>query len=262
MTAVDVGVRADMPMLWVNADRALYRGLLGNPMDRNFGGYSIYLSPRGWHRISVAGGAWNEGTVSVVPPFVTHRICSGERTICGALLETETLDSAVLPGWLRGQHGVIDGVSLTTCFDRMFADSVKQAISTRQFDQGIFGLPLESARLEHRIQAVVERIKANPNGALSAGECAADACLSESRFLHLFSQQLGVPFRRFKAWKRARTLLYHVNRKARLTDVALDAGYPDSTHFSHSIRATYGLTPKSIFAGSRRLAVHVHAGSS
>ena len=38
--------------------------------------------------------------------------------------------------------------------------------------------------------------------------------------------------------------------------VALDVGYPDSTHFSHSIRQVYGLTPKSIFAGCRKLALY------
>jgi AraC-like DNA-binding protein len=40
-----------------------------------------------------------------------------------------------------------------------------------------------------------------------------------------------------------------------LLDVALNAGYADSTHFSHSIRQFYGYTPRDIFAGSRRLAI-------
>jgi hypothetical protein len=32
--------------------------------------------------------------------------------------------------------------------------------------------------------------------------------------------------------------------------------YPDSAHFSHSIRQVYGLKPKDISAGSRRLEIH------
>lgn len=50
-----------------------------------------------------------------------------------------------------------------------------------------------------------------------------------------------------------------MNRKANLAQLALDAGYPDSTHFSRSIRLAYGLKPRDIFAGSRRLAVYAHA---
>ena len=46
-----------------------------------------------------------------------------------------------------------------------------------------------------------------------------------------------------------------VDQSTTLTDVALGAGYPDSTHFSHSIRQVYGLKPKDIFAGSRKLRV-------
>jgi AraC-like DNA-binding protein len=46
-----------------------------------------------------------------------------------------------------------------------------------------------------------------------------------------------------------------VNSDSRLVYVALDIGYPDSTHFSHSIRQTYGLKPKDIFAGSRKLRI-------
>jgi len=80
--------------------------------------------------------------------------------------------------------------------------------------------------------------------------------LSFSRFLHLFKQETGLTFRAFRAWKRARSLLRHVHQSTTLTDIALDTGYPDSTHFSHSIRQVYGLRPSDILAGSRRLAVH------
>jgi len=50
-------------------------------------------------------------------------------------------------------------------------------------------------------------------------------------------------------------VLYFVTQNANLATIALDAGYPDSTHFSHSIRNVFGPTPKSIFAGCRKLAL-------
>jgi len=49
----------------------------------------------------------------------------------------------------------------------------------------------------------------------------------------------------------------HANREDSLTDVALDLGYPDSSHFSHSIRASFGLQPRSIREGSRGMKVCV-----
>ena len=56
------------------------------------------------------------------------------------------------------------------------------------------------------------------------------------------------------------TVNAEVPADASLTDIALTAGYPDSTHFSHSIRQFYGLKPSDILAGSRRIALHDAAG--
>lgn len=53
-----------------------------------------------------------------------------------------------------------------------------------------------------------------------------------------------------------------MTQSSNLTDIALDAGYPDSTHFSHSIRQVYGLTPKSIFAGCRKLALYASGAAA
>ena len=47
-----------------------------------------------------------------------------------------------------------------------------------------------------------------------------------------------------------------MTQNANLANIALDVGYPDSTHFSHSVRQVFGLTPKSIFAGCRKLALY------
>ena len=91
---------------------------------------------------------------------------------------------------------------------------------------------------------------------VTAASCAAQAGLSASRFLHLFKEQTGISFRSFRAWKRARHLLHFANQDLNLAHLAQDIGYPDSTHFSHSIRPFYGLKPRAIFSGSRDLAIY------
>src|SRR5207245_10808436 len=91
---------------------------------------------------------------------------------------------------------------------------------------------------------------------VTAASCATQAGLSSSRFLHLFKEQTGVSFRAFRAWKRARHLLHFANQNINLAHLAQDIGYPDSTHFSHSIRRFYGLKPRAIFLGSRDLAIY------
>ena len=104
-----------------------------------------------------------------------------------------------------------------------------------------------------RAIAQIERFSGEP---VTAASCAAEAGLSASRFLHLFKQETGISFRSFRAWKRARHLLHFANQDLNLAHLAQDIGYPDSTHFSHSIRRFYGLKPRAIFSGSRDLAIY------
>ena len=125
----------------------------------------------------------------------------------------------------------------------------------QDFDLLFWGQALLSRQLDARIAQVLARIQDNPCTQATAQACANAVHLSFSRFLHLFKQEVGAPFRSFRTWKRARSLLHHVNREQHLVHVALDIGYPDSTHFSHSIRQTFGLKPRDIFAGSRKLRI-------
>jgi AraC-like DNA-binding protein len=127
--------------------------------------------------------------------------------------------------------------------------------TSADFDNTFLGRHLTQRDLDPRIAEVVSRFQARPTSNISGEECANAVGLSLSRFLHLFKDETNMSFRTFRAWKRGRNILHHVNVERNLTHFALDAGYPDSTHFSHSLRRIYGLRPSEIFSGSRRLQI-------
>ena len=200
--------------------------------------------------------------MAVVPAYVPHQVMSQARLINVVKLEAETVDLAALPAPLCGS-GVVDAPwfveRVRSCQRELCATGRDVDLMALDFDQLFFGEPIAPRRIDRRIQAVMDTIKSHPSAPASAEECAESAHLSFSRFLHLFKQEAGVPFRSFRTWKRARSLLHYVNRDSNLAHVALDTGYPDSTHFSHSIRQVYGLKPKDIFAGSRGMTLHANA---
>ena len=105
------------------------------------------------------------------------------------------------------------------------------------------------------------QIRQNPCEQFFASECARLTGLSFSRFVHLFKEEIGMTFRSFCAWKRARSVLPSMTADCNLTELALQAGYPDSTHFSHSIRRIFGYRPRDILAGSRQLALRSTANA-
>jgi AraC-like DNA-binding protein len=129
-------------------------------------------------------------------------------------------------------------------------------ISSAEFDFMCFGEALPPRALDPRVARSMVQIGRFSGEPVTAASCAAEAGLSPSRFLHLFKEETGISFRSFRAWKRARHLLHFANQDINLAHLAQDIGYPDSTHFSHSIRRFYGLMPRAIFSGSRDLAIY------
>ena len=253
-----VAFRSSHRLMWITPDRVFYAGLLGAPAMHTKGALLIYVAVEAPLRIRIDGGDWQTTEVAVVPPYVPYQIASDGRHVLDILVEPETVDMDRLPDFLRAR-GAVDAPEFAARVRRSHAQMVLAGraldLQPGDFDRMFFGQTLATRTLDSRIASVLEKIKRNPTEQATAEACAANVKLSFSRFLHLFKQEVGAPFRTFRTWKRARSLLHHVNSDSNLVYVALDIGYPDSTHFSHSIRQLYGLKPKDIFAGSRKLRI-------
>lgn len=245
--------------MWLTPDRLLYVGILGAPAVRSMGCVTVYMAAQGLTRLRIAGGPWQCGGMAVVQPYVPHQVIAESRLVHVLKIEAETASPGALPRALAA-NGIVDDARFEARVRGAVADIRAQGagfdLAAGDFDRGFFGAPLAGRRVDARIQRVIDAIKRDPSVMAAAEDCAQQVQLSFSRFLHLFREDAGAPFRSFRTWKRARSLLHYVNRDANLAHVALDTGYPDSTHFSHSIRQIYGMKPKDIFAGSRRLAIY------
>jgi AraC-like DNA-binding protein len=101
--------------------------------------------------------------------------------------------------------------------------------------------------LNPRIQKAVELIRKEPDRNYSQRELAAALGLSTSRVLHLFTEQVGVPYRRFRMWKRLMLSFELLNSQDNMTVAALDSGFADATHYSHAFRDTFGVNPAPVF---------------
>lgn len=244
-------------MMWITPDRLLYAGLLGNPSEHVRGAMVVYVALESMIHVNVMGHGWRTTETAVIQPYVPHQVACDARHIAALYIEPETVDMARLPALFATANGAVDAQGFAAHVRGCHAQIVRTGrdfdLQPEDFDPMFFGHKLIPRTLDKRIAHVLERIKQNPSAPASAEECAGLVNLSFSRFLHLFKAEVGVPFRSFRTWRRARSLLHYVNQSRNLAQVALEIGYPDSTHFSHSIRQSYGLKPRDIFAGSRKL---------
>lgn len=75
-----------------------------------------------------------------------------------------------------------------------------------------------------------------------AAEVANQLSLSESRFLHLFSQELGISWRPYLLWRRMICAIKAILKGFSATDAAQLSGFSDSAHLSRTFKNTFGMT--------------------
>ena len=97
--------------------------------------------------------------------------------------------------------------------------------------------------LDARISRAIDVLQHEEPEDVSVGQLARTVGLSASRFQHLFTAEVGVPFRRYRGWQRLRTAIRDAAAGSSLTQAAHAAGFADQAHFSRAFRATFGAPP-------------------
>jgi AraC family transcriptional regulator len=69
------------------------------------------------------------------------------------------------------------------------------------------------------------------------------ACLSPSRFRHLFNEQTGMGLRQYVLWRRFVSVWEHRMNGASLSTAAHAAGFADSAHLTRASRRMIGIPP-------------------
>lgn len=109
------------------------------------------------------------------------------------------------------------------------------------------GLPMPT---EPRLLRLAEMLIANPADGRSLGEWAREVGTSKRTLGRMFAAQTGMSFR---AWRQQRRLLRALELLAtgeRVTDVALELGYENTSAFIAMFRRSFGATPKRYLSGT------------
>lgn len=255
---MDIARRDSGHLMLITPDRVFYAGLLGRPRERCSGAFHVYVALSGGLRLMPHGLPEQRGELVVVPPNRQHTIESDYRTVIVITIEPESVPPGTLDrlaNWIaRDAAAYADRIR--AAYKGLLQRPLSGEISSAAFDRLCFGEPLPQRTLDPRVVKAIALINRFSGEPATAEVCSAAVGLSTSRFLHLFKEETDISFRAFRAWKRARHLLNFANQDLNLAHLAQDIGYPDSTHFSHSIRRFYGLKPRAIFSGSRDLAIY------
>ncbi len=226
-----------LPRIWAGPARALYvgPGLDLSPHLNVATTIAVSLRQpfelRTWAK-SAGWSPWRSEVISVIPSETLHHLkCLGPMAFLYLDPLTDRrqpLSNAVL---MRGRE------RLRLAAPQIGLDEAFAA----------FGLKPHVPR-DVRISRVVREIERRPNAFGRLQDAAALACLSPSRFRARFDAELGLPFRRYRLWRRMAAVMRTIAAGGSLTEAAHAAGFSSSAHLSSTFRRMFGLTASDLLA--------------
>lgn len=240
-------------VLCVGAGKTLYVGSLDQVGWHLHGAPVFIAGVHGPFRLRLPGGDWTACRGAVIPAGVRHALDLAGEPLAVFYPEPDVAGLAALTrlgrGWSEREQILVGEHPALATFRELYDDPASVAWSGEALDDLLaFALgPAASPPLDPRLARIVRFLEEHPDDLTGASTLARAQGLSVSRFLHIFSGQVGVPFRRYRIWNRVRAAMRLALRGGSLTDAALDAGFSDSAHFARCFRETFGVTPSYVF---------------
>jgi len=102
----------------------------------------------------------------------------------------------------------------------------------------------EFERVEHAIK-IIE----NSKGQIKAQDIAHGICLGIKQFERIFSKHVGINPKKYTSIVRFQNVIQmkREQKNSSITQLALDNGYYDQSHFIHDFKSLTGFTPKAFF---------------
>lgn len=102
-----------------------------------------------------------------------------------------------------------------------------------------------------RIEQAIKMIE-NSKGQIKAQNIAYEVCLGIKQFERTFSKYVGINPKKFASIVRFQNVIQMNGKDKRsLSQLAVDNGYYDQSHFIHDFKSLTGLTPKVFFNGKK-----------
>ncbi|WP_185015555.1 helix-turn-helix transcriptional regulator [Salinisphaera orenii] len=206
--------------------------------------------------LRVEGGIWQSCRTAVIPAGVVHELRVHGNPIAGVYIEPSVAGVQALFPLMR-HASEVDGVLTSSAGEyaivrELWEGRIPMASAGLLLDDVLrFARPRAGARMDPRIAASVSALVSDEGQPIGLARLAAEAGLSGSRFQHLFSRQVGVPFRRYRAWARMRVAIDRIVSGSNFTAAAYTAGFSDQPHFNHDFRRTFGAPPSVSLARLR-----------
>lgn len=147
---------------------------------------------------------------------------------------------------------------LTRC-ETLFQENINCLDAKELFEDILTAVGSEKpakVSLDPRILSATKRMQESLPGSISVPELAKECGFSETRFMHVFKIQMGLPVRQFQLWLRLHEAAKLLKEGGNLTDASHSAGFADQAHLSRTFKRMFGVQPSRFLGSNTNVVVH------
>lgn len=197
---------------------------------------------------------WTEYAAAIIPSRQPHTMDATRVTYDAVLfVEPETpAGRALAERYLGGGIAPLTPESIEQTRDDLFStwQAHGNADPTVDAAQRLIDTLAQGVRTgvvsDERILRATAYIKSHLTAPLTLEEVAREACLSPSRFRHLFVEQTGTALRPYVLWRRFLLAWEVVMHGGSLSTAAHSAGFADAAHLTRTSRRMFGFPPSAL----------------
>lgn len=197
-------------------------------------------------------GGRSSGPASVVAPDTVHAF-DADGVLAHIFVDPETREGRALraatpaetPATLQHPSAASTAAKLLDGLRGRRPDE-ELAETARRLVADIAGAAPDAESCDPRVLAAIAWTADRLGEPVSLAQAASVACLSPSRFRHLFVEETGQPFRTWLLWSRLMKAVEIYAAGGALTEAAYGAGFSDSAHLSRTFRRMFGITAASL----------------
>ncbi len=223
-------------------DHILLLAQYGNPEPHRHFAKHILVSDRPF--ACTAGSKAAQGCSMVIQSQVLHAIKKDPQAAMVVFLidESSQLSRQIDGCWLMEKAAV----PLPKTLEEELIRGIRAGRPLEELDDGVCRQLQgpEPPPPDDRVAAALGYIEASEDlGRELYEELSRQSCLSKSRFLHLFKEQVGMDLRNYLLMKRMEKVYQGVTQEGMsITEAAVRAGFSSSSHFSVACKKHYGIS--------------------
>ncbi len=250
------GLRTNL-FMWAN--RTLFFGCLQKLDLHAMGTVAINVGLYQPFYLKTANGLYVPYRCAIIPAGYDHELQAFGNIVGCLMIEKNSADFVALKKrfpFCESSITAIHDEEWIAAFQKIYTERLSKERISQLINELLNVSAVTDSQIDARIECVMQTLRQDAETEFSQEYLANFVGLSASRFRHLFRQQAGISYSRYRIWRRIICAMAALHQVDNLTYAAMEAGFSDSAHFNRCFRATFGINPSIVFKNIDRFDVY------